>query len=396
MKDEDKSKVQLIDELVSLRQQIAELKTLAAERKRVEEALQESEYKFRSVVEQSHDGIAVVDQQGIIAEWNQAMEQCTGLKAEEVLGRPIWDVQFHMNSEEQRTSQAYEQFKAGLLAFLKTGQAPWANRVLERAYRHPNGTCRIIQGTIYSIKADKGFILVSTARDVTEHRQAEDQIQASLREKEALLREIHHRVKNNLQVICALLDLQAGAVENEQVKTAFQESRNRIRSMAQIHEQLTYAENLAQIDMAAYVQELVTSLRVAHGTNAVLIKIDVSDITLPFDAVSPCGLLINELVANALKHAFPSSSPSAPPVSTGRQAKEESNEIRITLRPLPRDENKMELTVSDNGVGLPSGIDLENSTSLGLTLVKLLTRQLKATLEVKREVGTTFKIVFAP
>jgi two-component sensor histidine kinase len=166
--------------------------------------------------------------------------------------------------------------------------------------------------------------------------------------------------------------------------------------MAQIHEQLTHAENLAQIDMAAYVQELVTSLRVAHGTNAALIKIDVSNITLPFDAVSPCGLLINELVSNALKHAFPSSPPSAPAVATGNQVKGESNEIRITLRPLPRDENKMELTVSDNGVGLPTGIDLENPTSLGLTLVKLLIRQLKATLEVKQEAGTTFKIVFAP
>jgi PAS domain S-box-containing protein len=193
VKDKDKSKAQLIDELVLLRQQVAELKTLAAERKRAEEALRESEYKFRSVVEQSHDGIAVVDEQGIIAEWNQAMAQCTGLKAEEVLGRPIWDVQFHMNPEEQRTPEAYEQFKAGLLAFSKTGQAPWTNRVLERAYQHPDGTSRVIQGTIYSIKTDKGFILVSSARDVTEHRQAEE----ALRESE----EKYRLVSENIPVV---------------------------------------------------------------------------------------------------------------------------------------------------------------------------------------------------
>jgi len=225
---------------------------------------------------------------------------------------------------------------------------------------------------------------VQQARFITDRKQAEEQLQISLQEKEALLREIHHRVKNNLQVICALLDLQAETIADPQPREAFQESRNRVRSMAQIHEQLTHNENLAQVNMVSYIEELVSSLRVAYGTEAVAIQIDVSDITLPFDSVSPCGLLINELVSNAMKHAFPANA------SPGQ------NKIQIALQQLPTNNQMLELTVADNGVGLPNDTDPTNPDTLGLTLVNLLVRQLNASLNIEQDSGTTFRIVFTP
>jgi PAS domain S-box-containing protein len=231
---------------------------------------------------------------------------------------------------------------------------------------------------------DGDILWNGVAINITERKQAEEKIQASLREKEALLREIHHRVKNNLQVVCALLDLQADTISDPMPREAFQESRNRVRSMAQIHEQLTQNENLAQVNMASYIEELVSSLRVAYGTEKVAIQIRVSDVTLPFDSVSPCGLLINELVSNAMKHAFPA------------EAFPGHNKIRIVLQKLPSNKQMLELIVADNGIGLPDDTDLSQPDSLGLTLVNLLVRQLNATLNIERDTGTAFRIVFAP
>lgn len=235
---------------------------------------------------------------------------------------------------------------------------------------------------------DNGDILWNgVGIDITKQKQAEEKIRASLREKEALLREIHHRVKNNLQVICALLDLQADSVDDVQIREVFEESRNRVRSMAQIHEQLTYNENLAQIDMEAYIQELVSSLRVAYGREDIAINIDVSDVTLPFDLVSPCGLLINELVSNAIKHAFPVNS---------RFPQDRIKTISIKLQKRASTVKILELTVADNGIGLPEGIDPASPFSLGLTLVNLLVNQLRAALKLDRQAGTAYKIQFSP
>ena len=165
--------------LRSLRDALTLARQRLAERAEAEAALRQSEARFRGVVEHAHDGIALVDEQGYVVAWNQALEKVTGLKAQEVQGQRVWDVQFQIYPPERRTPQVYEQYKTGLLEFLRTGQAPWANRVMERDYAHPDGSHRMIQGQVFAVKTDTGFMLVSVSRDVTEAKRAEEALRES-------------------------------------------------------------------------------------------------------------------------------------------------------------------------------------------------------------------------
>ena len=221
-------------------------------------------------------------------------------------------------------------------------------------------------------------------QEIASREQAETALHAALLEREALLREVHHRVKNNLQVVCALLDLQAFQADSPQLQKLLEESGQRIRSMAHIHEQLTQAENLAQVDMATYIHNLVTELGRSYSMEWVAVDYAIEAIVLPFDLISPCGLLINELVSNAFKYAFPLD-------WRGSQAK-----IQIALRVEPGPDAQARLTVADNGVGLPATLDVQASASLGLTLVKLLARQLRGVLKIggEGESGAVFNVTF--
>ena len=207
----------------------------------------------------------------------------------------------------------------------------------------------------------------------------EDAIKNSLREKEVLLKEIHHRVKNNLQIISSLLDLQTGTVKDPRVLQSFQESQHRIRSMALIHEKLYQSPDLAEVDFADYLRSLIAYLvRAYHISEAqVTLKLDTEPVRLRIDTAIPCGLILNELVSNALKHAFPN----------GRRG-----EIDVTVR--AEKPERASLWVSDNGVGLPDGMDWRAAPSLGLRLVHTLTQQLHGTLEVETANGATFRLSF--
>lgn len=213
-----------------------------------------------------------------------------------------------------------------------------------------------------------------------ERKRAEDQIKASLKEKEVLLKEIHHRVKNNLQIISSLLNLQSRYIDDQRVFELFRESQERIRSIALIHERLYRSRDLAEIDFAEYLQSLSANLFRSYGvkSNAVKLKVEVDGMRLSVDTAIPIGLIVNELVSNSLKHAFPS----------GRKG-----EIRIRLA--ANGDNSSTLIVSDNGIGFPHDLDLRNARSLGLQLVNMLVQQLDGTIELDRTNGTTFKIVFA-
>jgi two-component sensor histidine kinase len=209
--------------------------------------------------------------------------------------------------------------------------------------------------------------------------EVEEKIRASLREKEVLLKEIHHRVKNNLQIVSSLLYMQASKTEHPGAVSALKESRARIKSMALIHERLYQSPNLASIDMGAYTRNLVSDLQHAYRTeeSSVRLTVKIDDIPLGITEAIPCGLIINELVSNALKHAFP-----------------KGKEGEITIQLQKRDANRFVLTVSDSGTGFPENIDPRNSPSLGLTLVNSLVEQLDGTIELDRRGGTTFSITF--
>ncbi|MDX2242135.1 MAG: histidine kinase dimerization/phosphoacceptor domain -containing protein [Leptolyngbyaceae cyanobacterium bins.302] len=227
---------------------------------------------------------------------------------------------------------------------------------------------------------DYGMVFVAVQQDITERKQAEEFIKASLKEKEVLLKEIHHRVKNNLGVIDGLLQMQARRLQSSEVVEALKESQNRITSIALVHEKLYGSEDLANIDFAQYISQLITHLFNSYNIrfNQIRLITHIEPIPLSVDVAIPCGLIINELISNALKHAFPDS---------------RMGEIQVIFRQ-PSNQHLC-LTVQDNGVGLPSNFQLEQTTTLGMNLVQGLIKQLKGTLSVyPQPEGTAFVITF--
>jgi two-component sensor histidine kinase len=218
--------------------------------------------------------------------------------------------------------------------------------------------------------------------DITERKRSEQRIKDSLQEKEVLLKEVHHRVKNNLQVISSLVSLQSDALVDPAVRVLFADVRDRVRSMALVHEKLYQSESFFKVPFADYARGLLEYLWRAHGAAAAgrTFELDVQPVTLPVDRAVPCGLILNELASNALKHAF-----------AGRA----SGKVAVVLR---ADEcGQVHLTVSDDGVGLPEGMDWREPRSLGLRLVQMLTGQLKGAVQARTAVGggVEFEITFA-
>ena len=219
--------------------------------------------------------------------------------------------------------------------------------------------------------------LLLMLNDIRERRQAEDVIKRSLEEKEVMLKEIHHRVKNNMQVISSLLSLQAKGVADSTVKAMLEESRNRVSSMSLVHEKLYQSKDLAYIDFKDYLQSLVAGIANTYKRHDVVISVDMEPVALDVNVGIPCGLIVNELVSNSLKHAFPDGRKGT--ISLGINKNSEGNYV---------------LFVADNGIGLPGEVDFRNTSTLGLQLVKVLTGQIHGTIELSREEGTRFSITF--
>jgi two-component sensor histidine kinase len=221
--------------------------------------------------------------------------------------------------------------------------------------------------------------------EISERREAQEQLNASLSEKEVLLKEIYHRTKNNMQVITSLLNLQSNQIDDPRYVALFNDSRNRIISMALVHEKLYRSKNLSNIDFKDYITSLANGLFSFYGKNAknVSLSVNAGGIILGIDTAIPCGLIINELLSNCLKYAFPE----------GR-----SGSIFIDLKKTTAgdtSDSRYELTVSDNGIGLPEDIDIKSTKSLGLQLVTNLTmHQLRGSIELRRSGGTCYFIRF--
>jgi predicted ATPase/two-component sensor histidine kinase/GAF domain-containing protein len=251
---------------------------------------------------------------------------------------------------------------------------------LETRLALPGGAVKTVRIVAHASRPGPGGLgYVGAVMDVTAARRAEERLRDSLEDKDALLKEVHHRVKNNLQLVSSLLSLQAsraGAPANAELVA---ESRNRVRSMALVHENLYRAGDFSRVPMATHVQRLCAYLSSAYATvdQRVELTVEVSDLHLDIDRAISCGLIVNELVSNALKHAFPD----------GR-----AGTVRVALEPVGG--GRHVLTVHDDGVGLPAGTEVARADSLGLQLVRDLTEQLGGTLEVGRGPGTHFSIVF--
>ncbi|MFC1834950.1 PAS domain S-box protein [Thermodesulfobacteriota bacterium] len=318
--------------------------------------------------------------------------------------------------EKENLARIHEAMDDGVLIIAKDYNIQYANKVLRKdfgpvegrkcyeAFNDRTAPCRNchmeaalagrrLRYEWHSPKTDKTYDLITTTirysddglselqffRDITERKRAEEQIKASLEEKEVLMREIHHRVKNNFQVVSGLLSLQSASIEDEGVLEMFRDAEVRIKAMALVHETLYESDNLAQVKIAEYVAAISSELIAQYEGRwqNISLDTDVENLSVGPDTAIPCGLIINELVTNALKHAFPD----------GR-----GGEIHIRFCSMPDDQFK--LIVRDNGIGMPPDQNIEEASSLGLKLVGAFVKRLDGTMQVDSSNGTEVRIRF--
>lgn len=375
-----------------------------------EQELGKSERKYRQAVENSPNPIFSVNQKGVVVTWNNACSASFQIKDNPV-GQPIRtifnmqsadreetpemlmtqvfnrqqsfsgiEISFESNSGIHRTmiSRLYptldQEDKVQSCVFANTDvtQRRQAEELLRLT--HNELEMRVDERTTELVNANKAL-----RAEISERKRAEQKTRSTLKEKEVLLQEIHHRVKNNLQVISSLLSLQSNYVTDKALSEILQDNRNRIRSMALIHEKLYRSDNLARINIADYLRELAEGLFRVQNTSPpeIYLAIETENVLLNIEKAVPCGLIVNELISNALKHAFPN----------GR-----NGEVQIKL--VANQNGRVELLIADNGIGFSAKPDMAAGTTLGLYLVELLVNQLEGTIDLEYQGGTRFKINF--
>ncbi len=359
--------------IAMLQQRNTALQSEVAERHRVETVLRESELtlrdreqRFRTLASHAPVGIFQTDAAGDYVFVNEAWCAMTGLSLEDAQGQG-WARALHPDDRERVFREWHDAVKTD------------SRFVSEYRFQTPQGRVTWVEGTGVALRDEAGRITgyLGTVNDITERKHSEDRIKSSLFEKEVLLKEIHHRVKNNMQIISSLLSLQSSAIHDDRDADLFRESQGRIRSMALVHEKLYRTPDLAHVEMRSYILSLADQLMRSYGSD-VVVDVETDGIVLGVDIAIPCGLILNELVVNALKHAFPD----------GRKGR-----VRIVLS--QQGDDSCRLVVQDNGVGLPSDVDPSTTGSLGLGLVQALTEQLQGTVEINRTEGTTFTVCFS-
>jgi PAS domain S-box-containing protein len=342
-------------------------------RKLVEEALKESEEKFRTISTSAQDAIIMINNKGNISFWNEAAEKMFGYSFSEVLRKE--GLTFFMP---QRYHTAYRE---GFIKYKTTGRGEVIDKILELVAVRKDGIEIPIELSVSSIKLKGAWNTIGIIRDITNRKRSEDKIKVALKEKEILLKEIHHRVKNNLQTIISLLNLQSGYIKDKQALRVFKNSQERVKAMALIHEKLYKSTDLAKINFQEYVGGLISYLFDSYSLplDQVQLKLKIEDIVVDIETAIPLGLLINELFSNSLKHAFP---------------EKRKGELRVELGKSDEEEFDCKLVVADNGVGFPENLNLQDSNTLGLVLVETLVKQMHGVLDIEKNDGTKFIIKF--
>jgi PAS domain S-box-containing protein len=340
------------------------------ERKEAEEALRVSENEFSKLYEGMRDCFVVVDMDGKIINYNRAYQELIGFDDDEIPQLTNIDI----------TPEEWREFEENIVKdqVLRRGYSD----VYEKEYRRKDDTIIPIELRTILIQDENNQpkAMWAMIRDITDRKQAVEAIETSLREKEILLREIYHRTKNNLQVVCSLLNLQSARFSDPHLLGAFEDTGNRIRSMALLQEKLYQSKDLSHLDLKDYVKDIVNNLLINFqtGYGKISLHLDLQSVIVNIDTAMPCGLLINELVSNALKYAFPG----------GRHG-------TISIFLSSTEDSGIELRVADDGVGLPPELDVWNTDSLGLKLVlNLAQNQLQGKLAVRRDQGTEFRLLF--
>jgi PAS domain S-box-containing protein len=338
------------------------------QRKQIEETLKLQERAIAA----SNNGIIIADaripEKSIIFV-NTAFEKITGYSAAEVIGN---NCRFLQGND--REQPALKKIRIAI-------ENQQSCNVIIRNYRK-DGSLFWNELSISPIYDDQGNLthFIGIQNDITDRKQAEEQIKSSLQEKEILLKEVHHRVKNNLLIVSSLLNWQADYITDPAAIKIFEQSQNRIQSMALIHEKLYQSKNLAEIDLSEYLETLAKQLEFSFNLDhqRVTINFDLQPIFLNIETATPCGLIVSELICNVFEHAFPNH-------ETGQ----------IWLRVKEDAQKQVTITIEDNGVGFPPDLDFQNTDSLGLQLVCLLTKQLEGEITVSCYHGTIFALTFS-
>jgi PAS domain S-box-containing protein len=340
-----------------------------AERKRAEEALSRTISLLEATLNSTADGILVVDLEGKIQRFNENF-------------RKMWRIPpaiLETGEDDRALGFVLDQLKDPEKFLSKVRQL--YGEVLAESY----DVLDFKDGRVFErfsrpqLLGDTPVGRVWSFRDVTERVKDEEKLRAALGEREVMLREIHHRVKNNIQIISSLLRLQSRYIKDEKALELLDESQNRIRSMALIHEKLYQSQDLSRIDFSDYIAKMITHLFAIYKIESSRIRhnVEAKNIQLDINRAIPCGLIINELITNALKHAFP---------------KDREGEVIISMRSLAG--NQYELTVKDNGVGLSEGFNPAKKGTLGFQIVNDLVKQLDGSIEIRRDAGTEIIIRF--
>ena len=346
----------------------SELKTHIVERTKAEEAIKKSEEQLRIVVQNMPVMLDALDEENKLVVWNKECEKVTGYTSEEIIGRP--EAMSLLYPDKDYLSQIMSEWSE------RGDFVGWEIDITRK-----DGSIRTISwssiGNKYPIPGWKSWAI---GVDVTRRNEAEDFLKKSLKEKNVLLQEIHHRVKNNMQVIISLLRLQADRIQEERFREIFKESQNRIYAMAAVHETLHQSDTLTSIDLSEYLTKLAETTYRTYNTNGgkIRLSIKIQHTIIKLEQSYPIGLVVNELLSNCLKYAFPGNRP---------------GEIKIQgTHPDPK---TVLLVISDNGVGMPNDFGWRNEDSLGLEIVRTLVEdQLRGAIELDAGNGTRWEITF--